>query len=94
MEWKDDSSRKRKTLEDIENDYNDILRIQSNLSEKFLRVFRRIGYHHSSVMISSYPFEEGNNLEIKLLDYVDICNNKLLDETFNMDISKVKGILK
>lgn len=83
-----------KTLEDIENDYNDILRIQSNLSEKFLRVFRRIGYHHSSVMISSYPFEEGNNLEIKLLDYVDICNNKLLDETFNMDVSKVKGISK
>ena len=83
-----------KTLEEIEKDYEKILYLQSNLTEKFIRIYRRIGYHHSSVMVSSYPFEEGNNLELNLLDIPDVCNNTLLDETFNLEEVPVKGISK
>lgn len=83
-----------KTIEEVNNNYDKIMHIQSNLTEKFLRVFRRIGYHHSSIMISSYPMEESSNLEIKILDTLDICNNKLLDETFNLERVPTKNISK
>jgi len=59
--------------------------IQSNLTEKFLRIFRRLGYHHSTMMISSYPYELTSNLELSILDGEDICNNKLLYEVYNLD---------
>ena len=61
--------------------------IQSNLTEKFLRVFRRLGYHHSTIMISSYPYELSSNLGLSILDGEDVCNNKLLDETYNLDFN-------
>ena len=71
---------------------NKIIYIQSNLSEKFLRVFRRLGYHHSTMMISSYPYELSSNLALSILEGEDICNNRLLDETYKLDIgSKAKG---
>lgn len=63
--------------------------IQSNLTEKFLRVFRRLGYHHSTMMISSYPYELNSNLELSILDWEDVCNNKLLDETYNLDFRAI-----
>lgn len=68
------------------------LYIQSNLTEKFLRVFRRLGYHHSTIMINSYPYEFNSNLELSILDMEDVCNNKLLDETYNLEFrTKHKG---
>ena len=59
--------------------------IQSNLTEKFLRVFRRLVYHHSSITVRSFPFELGNNLELSILDGDNICNNRLLDEIYNFN---------
>lgn len=64
---------------DIENhDY-----IQSNLTEKFIRTFRRIVYHFNNINITSYPYE--------LDDYLNLtnngnysCNNPLLDEMYNL----------
>ena len=64
-----------------------VLYIQSNLTEKFLRVFRRLGYHHSTIMIDSYPYEVDSNLDISILDMEDVCNNRLLDETYNLEVS-------
>ena len=34
-------------------------------------------------MVSSYPAEVGSNLELLIFDVNDICNNKLLDETYS-----------
>lgn len=56
--------------------------IQINLTDKFLRVFRRLGYHHSSVGIVGYPMDFDSNLSIFLYDQEDICNNRLLEDTF------------
>jgi len=83
----------KKDKEVLSSEYDKFCYLQANLTEKFLRVFRRIGYHHSSVMISSYPYEFSSNLELKLLDMDDLCNNKLLEETFNLDsVSKVRNL--
>lgn len=86
--------RKKKSVQEVLDDYDNYVYLQSNLTEKFLRVFRRIGYHHSSVMVSSYPYVLSSGLELEILDGVDVCNNKLLDETMNFDECKYKGIIK
>ena len=82
--------RGKKTSEEIKDAYDKYLYLQSNLTEKFLRVFRRIGYHHSSIMVDSYPYEFGSNLELKILEVDDICNNKLLDETYKFESQDLK----
>lgn len=63
--------------------------IQANLTDKLLRTFRRVGYHHSSVGIVSYPMEVNSNLIMRLYDQDDVCNNKLLEETFSIDKTKI-----
>lgn len=68
--------------------YDKSIAIQMNLTDKFLRTFRRLGYHHSSIGITSYPMEVSSNMALKLYNQEDICNNKLLDETFNFDRDK------
>lgn len=73
----------------IEEFYDKNIKIQANLTEKFLRIFRRLGYHHSSIGITSYPMELDSNLGIRIYDYEDICNNKLLEETFGISNNKL-----
>lgn len=63
--------------------------IQSNLTDKLLRTFRRIGYHHSSIGVIGYPMEEDSSLNIILFDQEDICSNDLLAETYQINPSKV-----
>lgn len=72
----------------IEEYYEKNIKIQANLTEKFLRIFRRLGYHHSSIAITSYPMELDTNLGIRIYDCEDVCNNKLLDETFRINNNK------
>lgn len=72
-------------IDDLENKF---IYIQSNLTEKFLRVFRRLCYHHSTMMISSSPYELSSNLEISILDGINVCNNQLLDEFYNFYYSR------
>ena len=58
------------------------LLIQSNLTEKFLRIFRRLDYHHDGISILNYPYEVGENMEM-YLSSDDNCNNKLIHETYS-----------
>lgn len=73
----------------IEEYYDKNIKIQANLTEKFLRVFRRLGYHHSSIGIISYPMELDSNLCMELYNCEDVCNNRLLEETFRVDKNKL-----
>jgi hypothetical protein len=59
------------------------LKIQSNLTEKFLRSFLRLTYHYSNLQVKSYPMEQDSNLHIYNNGSVS-CNNKLLQETSEM----------
>ena len=57
----------------IEYYRNEHLRIQNNLTQKFIRNFFRIGYHFSNVLINSIPFESDEYLNITLKPFeVDI----------------------
>lgn len=80
---------KQKSEEEILNFSNDyekqLLTIQSNLTEKFIRIFRRLDYHHSSIEIFNYPYEKSSMFILKLCDGEDICDNKLLRETYEVD---------
>ncbi len=70
-----------------DNDYNNFQEshniLQSNLTDKFLRLFRRMEFHHTGINIVQYPFEENDAMVLKI-DDENICNNELLDETFNL----------
>lgn len=62
------------------------LMIQSNLTEKFLRIFRRLEFHHSSISIFNYPMELSSDLILNVMDSKDVCNNLLLDETYSFSV--------
>lgn len=57
------------------------LRIQNNLTQKFLRNFFRINYHFPNVSIGSHPFEVDEYLNINLFPFEkgeDILNEMVL----------------
>ena len=58
--------------------------IQKNLTEKFIRTFRRIEYHFSNINIVSYPFEIDDNMYIVNNNNYS-SNNELLDEMYRGD---------
>lgn len=94
MDFKKDFFSKRgytpEGINDLLNEYYDKTKsIQINLTDKFLRTFRRLGYHHSSVGIVGYPMEFDSNLSLFLYEQDDVCNNKLLDETFKFKENKL-----
>lgn len=68
--------------EEIEQKYlNEHLRIQNNLTQKFLRNFFRINYHFPNVEIYSTPFEMDEYLNINLSGFTkndDILNEMVL----------------
>lgn len=70
----------RNNLEMLNNLTDEQLRIQSNLTEKFIRTFSRIVYHHPDLTINYYPFEYDSNLKIKVSDKTEKSNNELLEE--------------
>lgn len=68
----------------IQNDHD---LIQSNLSEKFLRTFIRLAYHHSNISIKKYPYEQDSYMKL-CVENNGICNNELLEETYNLALTK------
>jgi len=63
-----------------ENEHN---LLQANITDKFLRTFQRLVFHHSSINIESYPYELDTNMHLSI-NGENICNNSLLEETFNV----------
>ncbi len=65
----------------IEYYKNEHLRIQNNLTQKFIRNFFRVSYHFPNVLIDSIPFETDEYLNITLKPFeVDIFDNLGLDK--------------
>lgn len=85
---------KKETIDIINDKYQNNIesndKIQENLTEKLIRTFLRLGHHHSNIDISSYPTEIDTSLHMKFNNEVDICNNKLFQETYNLDNKKSK----
>lgn len=59
------------------------IKIQKNLTDKFIRIFRRIAYHNQNIQIDSYPFELDSYLHLSFNKNLNYINNQLLDETYN-----------
>ena len=59
------------------------LRIQQNLSEKMIRNFRRLEYHFSNCIITSYPMEIDEYLHMMVREF-KYSNNKFLNQTMNL----------
>ena len=78
----------------IDQEYKDNLEfnndLQENLTDKLIRTFSRIVYHHSNMNITSYPSELDTSLHIKFKRTKYICNNKLLEETYNLENDNYK----
>lgn len=64
------------------------LRIQNNLTQKFLRNFFRINYHFPNVDIYSYPFDIDEYLNINLSNFTK--NDDILSEMVNSVEKKLK----
>ena len=65
----------------IEYYKNEHLRIQNNLTQKFIRNFFRVSYHFPNVLINSIPYETDEYLNITLKPFeVDIFDNLGLDK--------------
>lgn len=65
----------------VNNEKDKHISIQTNLTEKFIRTFLRVIYHHKDFSISSYPFDIDSNLHFDICESNE-CNNSLLNETF------------
>ena len=57
--------------------------IQSNLTDKFIRTFMRLMYHFSNIDVVSYPYELDDYFSLKINNNYG-CNNRLLDEIYNL----------
>lgn len=80
----------QKRLEKIKN--HDI--IQRNVTDKFIRSFRRMEYHFDNIEVDSFPLEMDSTLHFKVGEDV-ICNNSLLTEIYSLSNnykSKGKGV--
>lgn len=76
------SKRQVYSTEYLESQQSKHLEIQRNLSDKFLRTFRRIEYHFEGIEITSYPFITSENMIMKIGDNLT-SNNPLLSEIYN-----------
>lgn len=56
--------------------------IQSNLTEKHLRVFRRLAFHNTGIDITYYPMEKDSNMYFDINSDNVVFNNPLLEETY------------
>jgi len=71
-----------------QNDIESNDKLQENLTEKLIRTFLRLGHHHTNIEISSYPTEVDTSLHIKFNGEIDVCNNRLFEETYNLEDNK------
>ena len=83
------SKHKENAEQYLELQYNKHVEIQRNLSDKFIRTFRRIDYHFEGIEINSYPFINSENMIMEIGENLT-SNNPLLLELYNSINKKYK----
>lgn len=63
------------------------LKIQSNLTEKFIRTFLRLSYHYDNLKVLSYPMDNSSYLSLYNTGNIK-CNNSLLLELNELCLNK------
>lgn len=67
--------------------------IQRNISDKFIRNFRRVGYHFPEFMVDDYMVSMGLPLKMDIISG-ESSSNALLSEMFNMGFMYQSGKVK
>lgn len=67
------------------------LSIQANITDKFIRTFRRVSYHLSKLKINSFPYEIDEYMEIILSNFDSNFNNQILEELYNITIASLNN---
>lgn len=88
--------KKMKMIRNVEN-FNEIeqeaieknMNIQRNISDKFIRTFRRLDYHFDNININCYPFDVDSYLHLTMNDEVH-CENDLLNDLFMCGYNSTK----
>ena len=88
---RDSAAEKRKDQEErigfkIRNDL-----IQSNLTNKLIRTFRRVTYHNKDLCVTSYPGEVDEYLSLELKPKSNSLNNQILEEIDENIGSEING---
>lgn len=60
----------------------EIDKIQDNITQKYLRTFRRLEYHFPKLSVTSYPYEVDNYMHMKTKMLDDPENNHILYEVY------------
>ncbi len=81
-----DQEEVRKQLEE-ERDF-----LQTNISNKFLRIFRRLCYHFPEVQIQSFPYEEGEGMRFSITESLEQEKDHFLHQIYQslQDVEKRK----
>lgn len=85
-----DNSVVKKRLEKVKSHDS----VQRNITDKFIRSFRRMAHHFSNIEIDAFPLEMDSALHFKVGDELN-CNNSLLTEVYSLAAdykSKDKGV--
>lgn len=69
--------------------YSDQIRIQNNITQKFIRTFLRLCHHYRNINVVSLPGDYDNNLYLKQTNDID-CNNDLLYDTNILTQNSIK----
>lgn len=64
--------------------------IQRNITDKFIRSFRRLAHHFSNISIDSFPLEMDSALHFTVGDDYH-CNNTLLNEVYSLSNSYINN---
>lgn len=82
---------KEKLNDKVNSIRDDNNKIQSNLTEKFVRLFLRLSYHYDGINVSNYPNEVSNDLVLSLNNTNKINNSilKSLHDEFNNKNKKI-----
>jgi len=73
----------------VDEEINNNMNIQRNISDKFIRTFRRIEHHFDNININNYPFDVDSCLHLTIDEEV-CCNNELLEDLFTCGFDSTK----
>lgn len=57
--------------------------IQRNITDKFIRTFRRVSFHFPKLNIQYFPYEVSEFMEISLSNFDNHFNNPILEDIYN-----------
>lgn len=69
--------------------------LQNNITNKFIRTFRRVAFHLKELEVTSLPYEGSEYLEMHLKNTPQPLNNDILNDVYNSTLNNVKkGVIK